>query len=138
MDAHEAEEKLRRIAELEQNQSAVVRTPPRARGPSPETVAPVNTPTRTAIEALVDAETAASQRVRLGWWLASILASFGFYSSLEYLTAFVGLNSLLISVLLPIFFYLRLHRRLSGARAAALYALLALSVVLSVRAWLAG
>ena len=75
---------------------------------------------------------AASQRVRLGWWLASILASFGFYSSLEYLTAFVGLNSLLISVLLPIFFYLRLHRRLSGARAAALYALLALSVVLSV------
>ena len=53
-------------------------------------------------------------------------------SSLEYLTAFVGLNSLLISVLLPIFFYLRLHRRLSGARAAALYALLALSVVLSV------
>ena len=47
-------------------------------------------------------------------------------------TAFVGLNSLLISVLLPIFFYLRLHRRLSGPRAAALYALLALSVVLSV------
>ena len=65
VDAHEAEEKLRRIAELEQNQSAVVRTPPRVvRGPSPETVAPVNTPTRTAIEALVDAETAASQRVR--------------------------------------------------------------------------
>ena len=51
---------------------------------------------------------------------------------LAVLNTLVGLNSLLISVLLPIFFYLRLHRKLRVARAVALYALLALSVVFSL------
>ena len=66
LDAHEAEGRARRLAELEEaaRQTTLVRTPPRARAPSPETAGPVPTPTRTAIEALVDAETAATQRAR--------------------------------------------------------------------------
>jgi len=66
LDAHEAEGRAWRLAELEENarHTTLVRTPPRARAPSPETAGPVPTPTRTAIEALVDAETAATARAR--------------------------------------------------------------------------
>ena len=53
-------------------------------------------------------------RVRILTWLAGVLLSVIFYDSLEYVTAFIGINSLFISIILPIAFYWAIHRGIIG------------------------
>lgn len=72
-------------------------------------------------------------RARIALWVCSTLCSIAVYDSLQYVTALIGINSMLISVLLPTVFYLMLHRRKMGAaRAAAYGALVAASVAVTV------
>ena len=52
--------------------------------------------------------------VRLLTWFSGVLLSVVFYRSLQYVTAFIGVNSLLISIILPIVFYWRIHREALG------------------------
>ena len=56
----------------------------------------------------------ASMRFRLTVWGSAALASIVVYSSLQYVTALIGINSMLISVLLPILFYVQLHHGAMG------------------------
>jgi len=51
---------------------------------------------------------------RLAMWLTSIVVAGLAFSSLQYVTALIGINSVLISVLLPIFFYVKLHWQSMG------------------------
>jgi len=51
----------------------------------------------------------ALMRIRLGFWLILNVGAAAFFSSLQYLTAFIGINSMLISILLPLLFYYRLR-----------------------------
>jgi hypothetical protein len=56
-------------------------------------------------------------RLRLVCWAAAVWNAIAVYSSLQYVTALIGINSMLISVLLPIVFYYMLHRHaMSPAR----------------------
>ena len=112
----------------------------------------------------------ASDRVRLGVWLASTASAYGMYYSLKYATSLVGtahpltappphlrsaspllrltsplldaasaryatslvgINSILISVLLPMIFYLMLHRRRMGPLTRAAYVALCVLAVLA-------
>jgi len=54
---------------------------------------------------------AGSMRFRLVVWGSAAVASIVVYSSLQYVTALIGINSMLISVLLPILFYVQLHHK---------------------------
>lgn len=75
----------------------------------------------------------ASMGVRLAIWGASIVTSIVVYDSLQYVTALIGINSMLISVLLPIGFYVVLHRAKMGLAETAAYAFLVLvSVAITV------
>lgn len=49
-------------------------------------------------------------QLRIALWTVCTLAAVASYTSLQYLTAFIGVNSMLISVLLPILFYVLIHR----------------------------
>mmetsp|Transcript_6848 Transcript_6848/g.9967 ORF Transcript_6848/g.9967 Transcript_6848/m.9967 type:complete len:139 (+) Transcript_6848:2-418(+) len=70
---------------------------------------------------------------RISFWLAGVILSVVFYDSLEYVTAFVGMNSLLISVILPIAFYLIIHWRGMSTLSKAWYlAVLILSTLLTM------
>ena len=49
-------------------------------------------------------------RLRIALWTVCTLSAVASYGYLQYLTAFIGVNSMLISVLLPILFYMLIHR----------------------------
>ena len=51
----------------------------------------------------------ASDRVRWGIWTATTFSALFVYSWLQYVTALIGINSMLISILLPLVFYTMLH-----------------------------
>jgi hypothetical protein len=71
-----------------------------------------------------------SDGVRMLIWAAAVCASIAFYDSLQYVTALIGINSMLISILLPILFYLQLHwASLSPPAKAGYAALLVASLV---------
>ena len=46
---------------------------------------------------------------RFAIWVATTLLSMTLYNSLQYATALIGINSMLISIVLPIVFYVVLH-----------------------------
>ena len=52
---------------------------------------------------------AAALRCRLGSWASAVAVALLSYSSLQYVTALIGINSVIISVLLPLYFYCKLH-----------------------------
>jgi len=52
---------------------------------------------------------AAALRCRLGSWASAVAIAMLSYSSLQYVTALIGINSIIISVLLPLYFYCKLH-----------------------------
>jgi len=62
----------------------------------------------------VELSDSGAMRVRLSIWATAAVASILVYSSLQYVTALIGINSLLISVLLPILFYVQLHYKQMG------------------------
>ena len=74
----------------------------------------------------------AADGVRLALWALGVLAALAIRPYLEYVTALIGVNSMLISVLLPLVFYLQLHGAAMSTLARAAYALVLLfSVVLT-------
>ena len=71
--------------------------------------------------------------MRILFWLGSTAMAIMTYDSLQYVTALIGVNSLLISVLLPIVFYMIIHRHTLGTCAALGYgAVLVLASVLAI------
>ena len=65
---------------------------------------------------------AAADRARLAIWIASVVCALAVASSLQYVTALIGINSMLISILLPLLFYVQLHRHAMGTLQLVLYA----------------
>jgi hypothetical protein len=51
----------------------------------------------------------ATDSVRLAIWTLSTVCALFVFSWLQYVTALIGINSMLISILLPIIFYMMLH-----------------------------
>ena len=75
----------------------------------------------------------ASDAVRLALWAASILSSLAVYGWLKYVTALIGINSMLISVLLPILFFIILHaKQMSPATKLVYFVLVAISCVITL------
>jgi len=70
-------------------------------------------------------------RWRLAIWFVALLFSFVTFDSLQYLTAFIGVNSLIISIILPVLFYMLLHRS-DKLKLGLLSVLLLLSAAVSV------
>ena len=76
---------------------------------------------------------AACDVVRLLLWGTSVINAACVYSWLQYVTALIGINSMLISVLLPIVFYYLLHRRRMSAPVRAMHlVLMVLSLALTI------
>ena len=76
---------------------------------------------------------AACDVVRLLLWGTSVINAACVYSWLQYVTALIGINSMLISVLLPIVFYYLLHRRSMSAPVRAMHlVLMVLSLALTI------
>ena len=71
----------------------------------------------------------AADRVRLGIWCLSVACALALYTSLQYVTALIGINSMLISILLPLLFYAQLHRHEMGPARKLLYAALTLASI---------
>jgi len=75
----------------------------------------------------------ASMRFRLLLWLLLNAGAVGFFTSLQYLTAFIGINSMLISILLPILFYYKLTKdELSHAGRSVLQFMLGFAIVFTI------
>jgi len=55
-----------------------------------------------------------ADRWRFGIWGGTIVCAFVLLPYLQYTTALVGINSMLISVMLPLIFFLQLHARTMG------------------------
>ena len=71
--------------------------------------------------------------MRVAIWGCAVVCALVSQSWLEYVTALVGINSLFISVLLPLLFYLQLHHTQMGRAEVAAYLLVvALAVLLSL------
>jgi vesicular inhibitory amino acid transporter len=74
-----------------------------------------------------DLSESASDKTRFAFWLGSTAMSIATYPYLQYVTALIGVNSLLISVLLPILFYVLIHRDTMGPAAGFGYGVLLLA-----------
>jgi amino acid permease len=75
----------------------------------------------------------ASMWTRVGIWAICAAASIAAYDYLKYVTALIGVNSLVISVLAPIGFYIQLHwHRLTAVAKIAYVSLLLLSALVTV------
>ena len=75
----------------------------------------------------------ATDAVRFVLWGLTVLGSIATYTSLKYVTALIGINSMLISVLLPILFYIILHgKQMTRSHRAVLAAIVAFSVCLTL------
>lgn len=72
---------------------------------------------------------AASDKMRIALWLGSTACSIAAYDYLQYVTALIGMNSLLISVILPVLFYVMIHRHNMGSAAGAGFAGLLLATL---------
>ena len=71
--------------------------------------------------------------MRVATWAGTIVFAIGILPYLEYVTALIGINSLLISVLLPLIFFLVLHRKtLGGVTFGGLSVLLVLTFIATV------
>ena len=73
----------------------------------------------------------AADGLRLAIWSAAVVFALAIKPWLQYITALIGINSMLISVVLPLIFQFQLRRRLLGPTARAAYLSL---VVLSIMA----
>jgi len=74
----------------------------------------------------------AADVMRLLWWASATLCALLVRSSLQYVTALIGINSMIISVLLPILFYAMLHtQQMSRPRASAYALLVAISLAIT-------
>ena len=63
-----------------------------------------------------------SNQLRLGIWASTTALSGVLFDSLQYATALIGINSMVISVVLPILFYVMLHQKDMGVLERAAYA----------------
>ena len=70
-----------------------------------------------------------SDALRVACWTLSVINAVFVYESLQYVTALIGINSMLISVLLPIIFYVILHKDQFGLLMKVWYALVMCVVV---------